>query len=53
MKLYCGDKILLSVRIPLTWEKSLVAKAMKTGTTLICVINDWFEKINKTTENIS
>ncbi len=44
MKLYSGKKILVSVRIPISWRKALVIKAKKEGTTLSDVIGNCLEK---------
>ncbi len=44
MKLYYGNKILVSVRIPISWRKALVIKAKKEGTTLSDVIGNCLEK---------
>ncbi len=44
MKLYYGNKILMSISIPFAWKEVLVAKAKKEGTTLSDVIGDCLEK---------
>ncbi len=44
MKLYYGNKILMSISIPQSWKKVLVAKAKKEGTRLSDVIGDCLEK---------
>ncbi len=44
MKFYSGKKILVSVRIPISWRKALVIKAKKEGTRLSDVIGDYLER---------
>jgi predicted HicB family RNase H-like nuclease len=44
MKLYPGNGVILSTRIPSTWKKALAAKARKEKTTINTIIKDVLEK---------
>ncbi len=44
MKLYHGDEVILSTRIPTTWKKALAAKARKEKTEVHTIVREAFEK---------
>jgi predicted DNA-binding protein len=44
MKLYHGDEVILSTRIPTTWKKALAAKARKEKTEVHTIIREAIEK---------
>lgn len=44
MRLYHGNKVILSVRIPCTWKKVLMVKAKKEKTTLGNIMSKMLEK---------
>jgi DNA-directed RNA polymerase subunit L len=44
MRLYCDNKVILSVRIPRGWKKVLTLKAKKEKTTLGNIMREILEK---------